>query len=1072
MSTITWLHLSDLHLCPPETGWNATRILNTLREDLKGFQDQGIQPDLLFFTGDAAFGQLNDGDLSIEEQFTSALLFLEEVRNLFSPPVPSDRVFIVPGNHDVNLQTVDETTTEWLSNRRKEGKKGRERIEKAIKEIDSEWKRIIERLSEYRSALKEAGYDHLLQDPDRLIYSQNISVGDVDLGIAGFNSAWSCQGAGYEAKGDLWLAGHWQLETLRQNIENADVRVALMHHPFNWMLDREDQPDLKSLFRGDFDFFLHGHEHRSWVQQLDNHIQISADACYDSPRSTNNGYNIVELDTENNEVSIHLRKYEQKGGGGWVYRPIPNKAPDGIWKIDIPWIRSDEEEKRGNALIYEKYNNSEDNKESKLTGPESRGVFGRSSEIDQLSRIIYDNHLTIIYGLSGIGKSTLVQEARRSDRLQEYNYKGPYPQYYNEDLSEVQKLEDLYRLIVRLLGSRDEDPSPPSPFFGRPRDYRGVLSEFSQRDGPALIHLTQAHQLFTKDGVANEEISHFFSSIAEHCPKARIVLESEETPPSISESNARVVYESFKIKGIEKRGLKAYLMDRSPNKSDTEWELTSEVIGYIYDRLGGSDEREGAHPLAMELVADLAVDYSTTPSEVLNRHEDKLTEDLNRALLGEIYESVLSSSQRHLLRICSLYRTAIPESHVPELQEEVGDHETFSHLERRCLFTSFSKQERHILHPLIGKLVRERLDAEGEEFKADHEQIGHCWLEKAKSLRKQNLSGIESATEAAHHLLKAERFDKLAELHDRYVKKDILPELDQYATELYDKGNREDEKRVRELIVAIDPGDHKSHRFLGQILEKENGKGDENALRHYEKAYDMWKSNGTYLNKLGSCLRARSESRNLVEMVNRLDEKTKQEVFKNDHFVHTYTLALEDVGKKDEAKEIQSKKIREGTQNDAFYVEKANRLVIEGSPAKALKVTWEAMMSLESKDPYLFSVRAKALEKLGKGGQASKIRQSLISKNVKNTAIYTDEANYQVKKENPGESLRILSLKEERNLKEGKKNRNVSTVVKAKALKAQGRLENARSLLQDAIDSGLDSNRTQLLLGEIKRMIE
>jgi len=50
--TVTWLHLSDLHICQPKTGWDAARVLEKLRDDLLHMQQaHGLQPDLIFFTG-------------------------------------------------------------------------------------------------------------------------------------------------------------------------------------------------------------------------------------------------------------------------------------------------------------------------------------------------------------------------------------------------------------------------------------------------------------------------------------------------------------------------------------------------------------------------------------------------------------------------------------------------------------------------------------------------------------------------------------------------------------------------------------------------------------------------------------------------------------------------------------------------------------------------------------------------------------------------------------------------------------------------------------------------------------
>ena len=113
MSIITWLHISDLHMCGPMTGWDANRILASLKDDFKKLQDQHqLCPDLIFVTGDIAYGEIPG--YPIEEQFQEAGTLLEEIRESFSPSIPIDNVFIVPGNHDVNRDSVTPDQTDWL----------------------------------------------------------------------------------------------------------------------------------------------------------------------------------------------------------------------------------------------------------------------------------------------------------------------------------------------------------------------------------------------------------------------------------------------------------------------------------------------------------------------------------------------------------------------------------------------------------------------------------------------------------------------------------------------------------------------------------------------------------------------------------------------------------------------------------------------------------------------------------------------------------------------------------------------------------------------------------------------
>ncbi|MCP5054683.1 MAG: hypothetical protein GY940_46390, partial [bacterium] len=247
-------------------GWEADRILETLREDFKKLEDQhGLRPDLIFFTGDAAFGHLGDGEgKAIEEQFFEAADLLENIRQSFKKEVPVENVFIVPGNHDVNRTEVLEMLhqgIDQLGNQKHE--EVEQKLSEMIRDNNKEWQTFMERLKDYRQFLEEYGYSHLLQDPERLIYGVLKEVNGVNIGIGGLNSAWSCRKDG--EKGDLWLAGNYQIQTAGKMVKPADVRIALMHHPFNWFNPAEDS-NLKRKMGNHFQFFLHGHEHHDWVE--------------------------------------------------------------------------------------------------------------------------------------------------------------------------------------------------------------------------------------------------------------------------------------------------------------------------------------------------------------------------------------------------------------------------------------------------------------------------------------------------------------------------------------------------------------------------------------------------------------------------------------------------------------------------------------------------------------------------------------------------------------------------------------------------------------------------------------
>ncbi len=323
--TVTWLHLSDLHYCEPKTGWDAEDILDKLVEDLKELEEErGLLPDLILFTGDLAFGESKNADgWRLKDQYDGVHDFLKKVRNAFSRTVPKENLFLVPGNHDVNRAYAARQLTFWLDNLDDESE-----VTEMIKEAGFEWSMYMERLKEYRSFIEDYGFNHLLADPDRLIYAVVKRIGKLNVGIGGFNSVWSCCRPSKEEKSKLRLGAKWQLNTIRSRLKDVDFSVALIHHPPNWFVEEEDKKFLTRL-REKFDFCLHGHEHEEWVvsQTGNGHTMVSASACYQRSDKLN-GYNIVRLDLENQTGEVWLRKYSDAGPGGWIPNILPGKKTD------------------------------------------------------------------------------------------------------------------------------------------------------------------------------------------------------------------------------------------------------------------------------------------------------------------------------------------------------------------------------------------------------------------------------------------------------------------------------------------------------------------------------------------------------------------------------------------------------------------------------------------------------------------------------------------------------------------------------------------------------------------------
>lgn len=324
---ITWLHFSDIHVCNPRTSWDYEQVLNSFISDLKRMEKQyQLRPDLIFFTGDAAFGQISEKEgENLADQFEIAEKMFKEVRTTFSKKVPIENFFIVPGNHDINRKVVTVDQTEWLDKQ-----ETCEEILRLIHSTDIQWQRYMERLSDYSFFLEKNGYNHLLGDPKRLIYALIRNVGGIKVGIGGFNSAWSCGRDG--EKGKLWLGGAYQIGEIKNNLKEANFYIGIVHHPTNWLTSYED-PAIGHRVEQDFLFHLHGHEHDAWVHEGKRHIRIATGACYERS-DKENGYNFVRLNLEDRTGEVWLRRYDSYSSS-WVPRIIGGERTnnDGLWRL-------------------------------------------------------------------------------------------------------------------------------------------------------------------------------------------------------------------------------------------------------------------------------------------------------------------------------------------------------------------------------------------------------------------------------------------------------------------------------------------------------------------------------------------------------------------------------------------------------------------------------------------------------------------------------------------------------------------------------------------------------------------
>lgn len=238
-------HISDLHFTGSSSGQlrdNALAAARAILQLARDLRDDGtLSPDVcIFFTGDLVQSggtpepnQVSDFDALQDE-------FLHPLQDVLS--VPPERVFIVPGNHDLDRDAVVESA------RLKQGQYAQSKIceEDVNKDLNS-------KLTRFFSFVENNGYLSVTSAHPRIMQYELD-----DIPIVCFNGLAGCYSReGYGDKGELFVLGSELANHLAKIPSNA---IVLTHHPLSWYADNCAN-DLKEFLSTRHCRVLTGHIH-------------------------------------------------------------------------------------------------------------------------------------------------------------------------------------------------------------------------------------------------------------------------------------------------------------------------------------------------------------------------------------------------------------------------------------------------------------------------------------------------------------------------------------------------------------------------------------------------------------------------------------------------------------------------------------------------------------------------------------------------------------------------------------------------------------------------------------------
>jgi hypothetical protein len=173
-------------------------------------------------------------------------------------------------------------------------------------------------------------------------HTEVIAIAGYRVAILTLNTAWLCGSDDDKANG-LLLGERQVRSALAQVPSDVDMRIAVLHHPFDWLREF-DQNDSASLLLDGCDFVLHGHLHRTATTQLISPdgaaMVIAAGACYET-RQFPNSYNIVSVDLDDHTGEVFIRRYSDERGGFWAKDTLTYRSvPDGIYRFPLSTLLS------------------------------------------------------------------------------------------------------------------------------------------------------------------------------------------------------------------------------------------------------------------------------------------------------------------------------------------------------------------------------------------------------------------------------------------------------------------------------------------------------------------------------------------------------------------------------------------------------------------------------------------------------------------------------------------------------------------------------------------------------------
>jgi 3',5'-cyclic AMP phosphodiesterase CpdA len=320
------LNVSDIHFNHP--------ICNSQMDPDRPFRTRLIQDARTRVAELGAVGAiLVSGDIAYKghpEEYDAAYSWLSELAGVCGCLL--ERVYVIPGNHDVNRVTARDNQSVRNVQRAVSGAQpdNRERELRAQFLHPETGRALMEPIAEYNKFA--ARFSCQVYTPDKLFWHQDLPLDNHTLlRIYGLTSTLL---SGMDGQNDVKLGLYLSpLQTVLDPVDGV-VNLVMCHHPPDWLMDQDEVDDAVNG-RAMLQFF--GHKHRTRIHRDPHYVRFSAGAVNPERNSAGwePGYNLVKLtvaaegDRRYLDVETHLLVWQTNPD---MFRPKLAEAHEPIYR--------------------------------------------------------------------------------------------------------------------------------------------------------------------------------------------------------------------------------------------------------------------------------------------------------------------------------------------------------------------------------------------------------------------------------------------------------------------------------------------------------------------------------------------------------------------------------------------------------------------------------------------------------------------------------------------------------------------------------------------------------------------